>query len=266
MYAEEAGWLLEEAWRRFRENDVKAARVHAERILKDFADSEEVGRTKGLLNIIEEREQFLDEQKRQEEIAARARKQKRVVDRHVEKIERADRLVLKARFKYLIDAKQKLNYAAYTYRKAALEFADMLAYVEGDELRLTLKALLDDLDRRLVRTFLKLGDLRYLCGDAPGALDAVHEVLSVDPDNKEAEGLRERVLDAGRVSAVVRDPYALGLGVRYPYAYRYRTHVPIYTLRAGRYHPPSVHAVKGFGVYVPGQATFRYRNVYWHRR
>ena len=101
--------------------------------------------------------------------------------------DRFDRLVLKARFKYLGDARQKLTYAAYVYRNAALEFADMLAYAEVDELRLTLKALLDDLDRRLVRTFLKLGDLRYLSGDAPGALDAVHEVLSVDPGNKAAE-------------------------------------------------------------------------------
>lgn len=263
MYAEEALWLLEEAWRRFRDNDVQAARVHTERLLRDFADSEQVGRAKGLLNIIKEREQFLDEQKKQEEVAARARKQKRVVDRHVERIEKADRLVLKARFKYLVDAKQKLNYAAYVYRNAALEFADMLAYVEVDELRLTLRALLDDLDRRLVRTFLKLGDLRFLSGDTPGALDAVHEVLSVDPGNKAAEGLRDRVLDTGRPAAV-RDPYPLGLVYRYPY--RYRTHVPIYTIRRGAYRAPYIAAVRGFGLYVPGQSTVRYRNVNYYVR
>lgn len=259
MYAEEAGWLLEEAWRRFRDNDVAAARVHTERLLRDFADSEQVGRAKGLLNIIKEREQFLDEQKKQEEIAARARRQKRIVDRHVEKIEKADRLVLKARFKYLGDAKHKLNYAAYVYRTAALEFADMLAYVEVDELRFTLKALLDDLDRRLVRTFLKLGDLRYLTGDAPGALDAVHEVLSVDPGNKAAEGLRERVLDAGRAASVVRESYpVLGIGYRYPYAQRYGRRLADRRYRPRGYHAPYVATVNGFGVYVPGQSTFRF--------
>jgi hypothetical protein len=81
-------------------------------------------------------------------------------------------------------------------------------------------------------------------------------VLSVDPGNKAAEGLRERVLDAGRASTVVRETYPLG--IRYPYAHRYGRHVPIYTLRRGRYHPPYVAAVKGFGVYVPGQSSFRF--------
>ena len=55
----------------------------------------------------------------------------------------------------------------------------------------------DDLDDRSVRTFVKLADYFYLAGDTPRALDAVHEVLALDPDNKAAEGLRERILDRG---------------------------------------------------------------------
>jgi len=195
MYDEESAFLLEEAWRLFKDNEVAAARVRIERILDEFEDGEDVGRAKGLLTILIEREQFLDEEKRQERIARRARKQKRVLDRYIDRVQRADRMALRARYRYVHDAKRRLAYAAYTYRKAALELSELLPAIEVDALRFTVTAWLEELDKRMVRTFLRLGDLRFLTGDREGALDAAHEVLSLSPAHKAASDLRDRVLD-----------------------------------------------------------------------
>ena len=223
MHEEEATWNFNEAYRLFKENDVKAARVRVERVLEEFADTEETGRAKELLNVIKEREQFLSEQKRQDEIARRSRKHRRTMDKYLDRIRKADRHVQRARLKYTADAKRRLTWAAYAYRKAALAYAELLLIVEVDDLRFLLKGLLEDLDTRLVRTFLKLGDLRYLTGDTAGALDAAHEVLAISPGHKEAKNLRARVLDRGS-----------GVGDLRGDTYSYR--IPSYVRRYGLIH------------------------------
>ncbi len=195
MYEEESAFLLEDAWRLFRDNDVGAARMRAERVIDEFKKSKNVGRAKGLLNILVEREQFLSEQKLQDKIAKRARKQKRTLDKYIQRVKKADRMVLRARYRSPYDAKRRLAYAAYTYRKAALHLAELLPLIEVDALRFMITAWLDELDKRMVRTFQRLGDLRFLTGDREGALDAAHEVLALSPDHKRAANLRDRVLD-----------------------------------------------------------------------
>ena len=99
--------------------------------MNDFAESQEVGRAKELLSILKEREQFLSEQKKQEEIAARARKQKKEVDRHLTRLDRADYLVQGTRLADLYGARQNLTWAAYAYRAAAYDFEALLPFVES---------------------------------------------------------------------------------------------------------------------------------------
>ena len=236
MHEEEATWNFTEAERLFREGDVATARYRVERILGGFADTKEAGRAEALLSIIIEREQFLSEQKIQEEIAKRARKQRRAMDKQLARIGKADEMVLKARLDRPAYAIRRLEWAAFAYRGAALEFSDLLPEVEVDDLRLTLKALLEDLEHRIARTFVRLADIRFVVGDIPGSLDAVHEVLAVDPDNKHATGLRERILDGGTAPApatVVPVSYRLYGGYRvrlgsYPHAYPYPRRVGIH--------------------------------------
>ncbi len=209
MYEEEATWNFAEAERLFREGDVKAARMHAEAILESFPDTEEVGRTNALLSIIKEREQFLGEQKKQEEIVRLTRKQRRLVDRYMDRIRRADKAASYARMSHFPIAMRNLQYAGYEYMRAAAVFDNLIPRIEADDLRLTVQALREDLDTRSVRTFVKLADYFYLAGNTPSALDAVHEVLALDPDNKAAEGLRERILDQG-------DPGRAGADMAWP--------------------------------------------------
>jgi len=197
MHEEEATWNFAQAERLFREGDVKGARMHAEAILEGFADTDEVGRTNELLSIIKERQQFLGEQKQQEEIVRLTRKQRRLVDKYRDRIRQADRAASSAGFSHFPLAMRNLQYAGYTYLRTAAVFDNLMPRIEADDLRLTVKAMRDDLDVRSVRTFVKLADYFYLAGDTPRALDAVHEVLALDPDNRAADGLRERILDQG---------------------------------------------------------------------
>ncbi|MHC4548344.1 MAG: tetratricopeptide repeat protein [Planctomycetota bacterium] len=197
MHEEEATWNFAEAERLFHAQEVKEARMRVELILAAFADTQEAGRAKELLSMIAEREQFLDEQRKQEELARIARKQKRTVDRHLQRIAKADHVAAGANYRHLPSAARRLQYAGYTYVRAATGLANLLPRIEVDALRRTVRELLEDLDTRTVRTFVRLADLLYLMGDTPSALDAVHEVLALDPDNRAAEGLRERILDRG---------------------------------------------------------------------
>lgn len=242
LHEEEATWLFDEAWRRFRADEVTVARKHAERILEAFADTGEVGRATELLKIIAEREQFLSEQKKQEEIAARARKQRREMERHLARVEKADRLVLRTRLSDEWNARRNLTWAAYAYRTASISFQQLLPYVEVDDLRLTLEALIRDLEPRMVRTFTKLADLHYLRGDGAAALDAVHEVLALDPDNKAAGGLRDRILDRGTEPPRYEPDYG------YPYRIRYGF--------------PYVRHHRGFRYHSIGLGIARIRHVY----
>jgi hypothetical protein len=94
MRKEEATWLFLRAEEAFGENDVKVARARLDRLLAEFGDSDEVGRAKALLVILAEREAFLTEQKRQDEINARARKHRRELDKTLDRVGKADRMVL----------------------------------------------------------------------------------------------------------------------------------------------------------------------------
>lgn len=230
MYEEQATWIYEDAEKMFRDGDVKRSRVRIEMILKKFAKSKETGRAKALLSILAERAQFLTEQKLQEEIAARARKQKRRIDRYLDLVAKADKLVLKTRLGYHYNATGRLHWAAYAYRKAYFVFDELLLISEVDSLRHMLKGLISNMQNRMARTFIKLADLRWISGDTRGALDAVHEVLAIEPDSKAAIGLRDRILDGGGgrgavAAAPVVAPVRYGLGFVYarPRPYLYST-------------------------------------------
>ncbi len=214
---EEATWRFNEAWRLFREGEIEGARHHAQLILGEFEGSAEALRVKELLSIIAEREQFLSEQKRQEERARRARGHRRELGKQVERMDRADRMVREARLGARADARRNLSWAAYAYRSAEVRLQELLLLVEEEELRLSLRALLDGLAPRMVRSFLKLADALWISGQVEGALDAVHEVLAIEPENKSASGLRERILDRDTRAS---DP-APAVRVGYPYSRAY---------------------------------------------
>ncbi|NJN14538.1 MAG: hypothetical protein HC813_02630 [Planctomycetes bacterium] len=209
LHEEAATWNFDEAWRLFEVGEVQGARLHAERVLRDFNDTGEVARTTDLLNIIGEREQFLTEQKRQEEIARRARGHRRELDRQIDRVRKADQLASEARLGARSNALRLLGWSAYAYRSAGLAFEELQLRVETEELRASLRSLLEDLAPRMMRTFLKLADARWIDGDVEGALDAVHEVLAVDPANKSAAGLRDRILDAGPATRSAPLPVAV---------------------------------------------------------
>ncbi|MHC4953155.1 MAG: hypothetical protein ACYTGZ_04640 [Planctomycetota bacterium] len=197
MSEEAATWHFVQAEQSMREGDLHRARIMAERLLKDYPDSKEVARTKGLLLLLAEREQFASEQKKQEKIAARARKQRREFDKWLKEIDRAKTLVRGTKMKYVVDAKRRLRWAAYSFRRSMHKLRDLRPFIEVDDLRLSVEAVASDTEKHLVAAFTRLADLRYLTGDIPGALDAAHEVLWVDPDNKAMTDMRKRVLDGG---------------------------------------------------------------------
>ena len=250
MFEEQATWLYEDAEKLFRDGDVKRCRMRIELILKEFEASKESGRAKALLGILAEREQFLSEQKRQEEMAERARKQKRRLDKYLKNlVERADKLVLNTRLATTWNAHGRLHWAAYAYRKTYFVIEELLLVAEVDNFRKMLEGLLTSMENRMSRTFIKLADLRWINGDATGALDAVHEVLAVDPDSKAAIGLRDRILDGG--GGVVHEPAVAPVchGIGY-YFRRPRIYATPY--------------VRGFGVASPTYLTIGHRGGrYW---
>jgi hypothetical protein len=225
IYEEQATWIYEDAEKLFRDGDVQRCRMRIDLILDKFKQSKELNRTNALKGMLAEREQFLTEQKRQEEIAARARKQKKRIDKYLDLVAKADKLVLKTRLAYTQNAHGRLHWAAYAYRKAYFVFDELLLISEVDGLRQMLKSLISNMENRMSRTFIKLADLRWISGDTRGALDAVHEVLAIDPDSKAAIGLRDRILDGGAAAAPVAAPVRIGLVHRhlrpYPYATPY---------------------------------------------
>ncbi len=206
IYEEQATWIYEDAEKLFRDGDVQRCRMRLDLILDKFKQSKELNRTKALKGMLAEREQFLTEQKRQEEIAARARKQKKRIDKYLKLVAKADKLVLKTRLAYTQNAHGRLHWAAYAYRKAYFVFDELLLISEVDGLRQMLKGLISNMENRMSRTFIKLADLRWISGDTRGALDAVHEVLAIDPESKAALGLRDRILDGGGAAAPVVAP------------------------------------------------------------
>ena len=197
MSEEAATWHFEQAERSMREGDLVRARVLAERLMADYPDSKEIPRTKGLLDLLAEREQFESEQKKEEKLRQRTKVQRRAFERELKSIDHAKNLVRGTRMKYVADAKRRLRYAAYTFRRSMHRLRDMRPFIEADDLRLSIEAVIGDTEKHLVSAFTRLADLRYLTGDVPGALDAAHEVLWFDPDNKAMADMRKRVLDGG---------------------------------------------------------------------
>ena len=219
---EAATWMFTTACVFLKEGEVVRARLLAEKLLAVHPGSEEGPRTKELLKIIAEREMFLEEQKRQEGIAKRAKKHRREIDRVIARVQKGDRYAARASSDYPASADRRLSYAVNAYARGADELTELLDAIEVDALRRGVESLIDEFDGRYVRANLRLGDLRFVGGDSLGALDAVHSVLALDPKNKEATGLRERILDS-RVRA--SEPTAVygGFGFRFR---RYR--IPFY--------------------------------------
>lgn len=197
MNEEAATWYFEQAETRLRDGEVHAARILAERVLDDYPDSKEVPRTKGLLMLIKEREQFLSEQKLADKKALRVKKQRRLVEKQLKEIDSAKLMVRNTRMRNVPDARRRLRWASYTFRRSLHRLDDLVPYVEADDLRSSVAAVARDTEKNMVASFTRLADLRYLAGDVAGALDAAHEVLWVDPDNKAMTDMRKRVLDAG---------------------------------------------------------------------
>ena len=200
MSEEAATWHFKQAEAAMREGELHRARLLAERLLHDYPESKEVPRTKGLLDLLAEREQFQSEQKKQQKVVDRAKKQRRAFEKQLKEIDRAKTLVRGTRMKYVDDARRRLRYAAYAFRRSMHVLRDMRPFIEVDDLRLSVEAVAADTEKHLIAAFTRLADLRYLAGDVPGALDAAHEVLWFDPDNKAMTDMRKRVLDGGGYS------------------------------------------------------------------
>jgi len=197
MSEEAATWHFKQAEVAMQAGDLHRARLLAERLLQDYPESKEVPRTKGLLDLLAEREQFQSEQKKQQKVVDRAKKQRRAFEKQLKEIDRAKTLVRGTRMKYVDDARRRLRYAAYGFRRSMHVLRDMRPFIEVDDLRLSVEAVAADTEKHLIAAFTRLADLRYLAGDVPGALDAAHEVLWFDPDNKAMTDIRKRVLDGG---------------------------------------------------------------------
>jgi len=195
MSEEAATWHFEQAEEAMRAGDLHRARLMAESVLKDYPGSKEVARTKGLLSLLAEREQFQSVQKREAEIAARAKVQRREFDKQLKAVDTAKLHIRNTRMKYVMDARQRLRRAAYALRRAADNMRSMLPFVEVDDLRLSIEAVVVDTEKNMVGAFTRLADLRFLSGDTAAALDAAHEVLWVDPDNKAMADIRKRILN-----------------------------------------------------------------------
>jgi len=197
---EEATWHFHAAERFLKEDEVHSARIEAETVLAQFADSKEVGRATELLKIIQEREQFLSEQKLKAEAVRVLKKQTREVDKQMYEVARGDRFADGVMLRNVQDARYRLRWAGHLYRRAGVALSDLLPYVEDEGLRKTIEAHLDRIAGRVVHTYARLADVRYLVGDIGGALDATYQVLDVDPENKHATAMRDRILDGPDVA------------------------------------------------------------------
>jgi hypothetical protein len=222
MGEEAATWKFRRAEKLLKDGDVNGARVLAEQVLADYPESKEVPRTKGLLTLIGEREKFLSEQKLAEQRAALTKRQRRYVEKQLEQIDKSKLTIRNTRMKYVQDSRRRLYWASYRIRRAVHNLDDAVPFVRDDDLRRVIEAIVKDAEKHMVASFTRLADLRYLAGDVPGALDAAHEVLWIDPDNKAMTDMRKRVLDASEWR-----------GYRYRYGYYDR-----YVLRRCGYLPP----------------------------
>jgi hypothetical protein len=244
---EAATWQFERAETSLREGEVHAARVLAERILEDYPNSKEVPRTNGLLKLIAEREQFLSEQKVLEQKAELAKRQRRYLEKELESIDTAKLTLRNTQMRFVADARMRLRRAAYALRRSLHRLDDLAPFVDEPDLRKAVEAVAQDTEKNMVASFTRLADLRYLSGDIAGALDAAHEVLWVDADNKAMTDMRKRVLDSSEYGGYrfrygyydryivgrwgYLPPFACPYSVRYGYGIRFAAP---YRLRAER--------------------------------
>jgi hypothetical protein len=192
---EEATWLFEHAEALFREGEVADARIEVDRLLELHPDSAEHGRAQELRKMIEERNQLLTAERRKKDEARRLRRQRIEVKTQAARIAQGRAYADGARLRQVAVARWRLNWACCLYEGAIYALEDMLPYVEDAALRAEIVRHMDEALARSVAAYTRLADLRYLNGDFGAALDAVHHVLDMDPDNAAATGIRDRILD-----------------------------------------------------------------------
>jgi tetratricopeptide (TPR) repeat protein len=192
---EEATWLFERAEALFREGEVADARIEVDRLLELYPDSAEQGRAKELRKMIDERNQQLTAERRKKEEERRLRRQRIEVRTQAARIAQGRAYAGGANLRQVAVARWRLNWACCLYEGAIFSLEDLLPYVENDALRAEIVRHMDEALSRSVAAYVRLADLRYLNGDFGAALDAVHHVLDMDPDNAAATGIRDRILD-----------------------------------------------------------------------
>jgi hypothetical protein len=194
---EAATWYFKEAEKLLKAGDTHRARIFAKRVIDDYPQSKEMPRIKGLLELIAEREEFADIQKVEKARAHRVKLQRRELDKELKEIHYAKTMVRNTRMRQFNGSQGRLRWAAYRFRRSLRNLNDMVPFIEAEDLRVSIEAVVKDTERNMVGSFTKLADLRFLGGDMSGALDAAHEVLWFDPDNKAMTDIRKRVLDEG---------------------------------------------------------------------
>lgn len=202
---EEATWLFERAEAHFKAGRVREARVDVDRLLNDFLGSQESGRAVELRTMIDERDKFLSEERRRREAAQLLRKQTIEVRTQAARIAQGDAYASGANLRYVAVARWRLNWACCLYEGALDRLDELLPYVEDDALRQEIARHMEAAAGRSVSAYLRLGNLRYLCGDFGAALDAAHNVLDLDPANVPAAELRDRILDGPGPTHIGRD-------------------------------------------------------------
>jgi tetratricopeptide (TPR) repeat protein len=195
LQEEEATWLFEQAERLFRDGEVADARIEIDRLLELYPDSAEKGRAQELRKMIEERQKQLTAERRKREAESRLRRQRIEVRTQAARIAQGRAYADGANLRYIAVARWRLNWACCLYEGALFDLEHFLPYVEDEGLRAEIVRLMNEALTRAIAAYVRLADLRYLNGDFGAALDAVHHVLDLDPDNAAATGIRDRILD-----------------------------------------------------------------------
>lgn len=205
LHEEQATWLFEHAEALFKAGEVADARVEIDRLLEGFKDSQEFGRAQELARMIEEKQKQLSEERKRQDEARRLRRQTLDVRTQAARIAQGDAYASSSNMRYVAEARWKLNWACQLYEGALLRLELLLPYVDDDALRKEIGAHMDAAASRSIAAYLRLGNLRYLCGDLGAALDAAHRVLDFDPANTAATGLCDRILDGPGPTHIRRD-------------------------------------------------------------
>ncbi|MCK6458876.1 MAG: hypothetical protein L6Q95_03165 [Planctomycetes bacterium] len=195
LHEEEATWLFGRAETLFREGEVLDARDEVDRLLELFPDSAEKGRAQELRKMIDERQKQLSAELRRKEEERRLRRQRLEVKTQAARIAQGRAYANAANLRQVAYARWRLDWACCLYEGALYALEDLLPYVRDEGLRAEIVQHMDRAFALSVAAYVRLADLRYLNGDFGAALDAVHHVLDMDPDNTAATGIRDRILD-----------------------------------------------------------------------